>query len=757
MPANRLSSIWTGNAVYMTLFVYIRFLFTFFCRGMGSTDRYYMASFLREIVFYRGTVLFLVLCLSVNNAISQSILDSLKRVYNLQKGEERLKTGMMILQYVSDPEEAMYYAESALNQARELEDSAMIALAWVDLSYIHRQIGDFQTSLNYLNRAFYLANKTGDYQALIESNTGLGSWYYNMDIYDKALEFHVEALKIKEQNNDIRRLASSYNNIGLIFYKISDFDKALDYYQRAVDVKLQTGDTLGTISNHNNIGLVYSEKGDFVRAIEAFNKAIDISKKYERDSELGSIYSGLANVYTTLNEQDSARFFLDKAIQIALQTRLIRLLSTNYYILGKLNAQSGNFNEAIYALSQSQEYAYQLRDKQRIKNNLKLMAEIFGSKGAYDSAYYYQKQFSILEDSIFNERLAKNLANIQIALTEEQNLKVIEAQELQLLKNKQISLFLISIVALSVTLIVVIFSYLYKVSRINLELSKSKKEIERQNEVLARKNRELGQARDTIDDQNRILKDHNISLELKVDERTSELVRSNAELEKVIRELDRFIYKTSHDLRGPIATMQGIINLGKYEFSDAVFLNYLDKLDGVADTMNNVVHRLIEVHETYQKVLSIDLIDPPGEIMAVIKEFKEKSPNGELRITTDLRQDGEWLSDRVLFRSIIENLIRNASLFIEKQDPFIHVSSRIEGGTLILEFEDNGFGIQPGDQDKIFSIFFKGSPKPGGTGLEVYTAKIATEKLSGTISLKNPLKNTVFQVVLPALPQTLST
>jgi signal transduction histidine kinase/Tfp pilus assembly protein PilF len=741
----------------MTLFVYIRSLVSFLCLGMGSTDRYNMASFLREMVFFRGIVLVFVLCFPVNNAKSQSVLDSLRRVYNLQKGEERLKTGMVILQYVSDPDEAMFYAESVLNQARELEDSAMIALAWVDLSYIHRQIGDFQTSLNYLNRAYYLAKKTDDYQALIESYTGLGSWYYNMDIYDKALEYHVEALKIKEQFNDIRRLASSYNNIGLIFYKISDFDKALDYYQRAVDVKLQTGDTLGTISNYNNIGLVHSEKGDFMRAIEAFNKAIDISKKYQRDSELGSIYSGLANVYTTLNEQDSARFFLDKAIHIALQARLFRLLSTNYYILGKLDALSGNFKEAIYALSQSQEHAYQLRDKQRIKNNLKLMAEIFGSMGAYDSAYYYQKQFSVLEDSIFNERLAKNLANIQIALTEEQNLKVIEAQELQLLKNKQISLFLISIVALSVTLIVVIFSYLYKVSRINLELSKSKKEIERQNEVLARKNRELGQARDTIDDQNRILKDHNVSLELKVNERTSELVQSNTELEKVIRELDRFIYKTSHDLRGPIATMQGIINLGKYEFSEANFLNYLDKLDGVADTMNNVVHRLIEVHETYQKVLSIDLIDPPGEIMAVIKEFKEKSPNGELRITTDLRQDGEWLSDRVLFRSIIENLIRNASLFIEKQDPFIHVSSRIEGGNLVLEFEDNGFGIQPGDQDKIFSIFFKGSPKPGGTGLEVYTAKIATEKLSGTISLNNPLKNTIFQVVLPPLPRTLST
>ena len=708
-------------------------------------------NFIIRISFFKVALGLFILIIYQNSAISAPLLDSLKQIYHQQTGMDRLRTCMKIVQSSSDPAEAMYFAESALNLARELEDSAMISLAWVDLSYLYRQKSDYQTSLNYLNRAFYLARKTGDYQALIESYTGLGSWYYNMDIYDKALEYHVEALKLKEQQGDKLRLASSFNNIGLIFYKISDPEKALECYKRAVASKLETGDTASTSSNYNNIGLVYSETGDFVRAIESFTTAIEVAGKYGRQGELGSSYSGLANVYTILNEEDSARFFLDRAIDFAEQARMFRLLSTNYYILAKLNSQNGDYDDAISALEQSQELARLVRDKQRIKNNFKLLAEIFGYKGAYDSAYYYQKQFSVLEDSIFNERLAKNLANIQIALTEEENLKVIEAQELQLLKNKQISLFLISIVLLSVSLIIVIFSYLYKVSKINRELSQSKQKIEKQNEILGAKNRELAEARDTIDEQNRILKDINLSLEQKVDERTGELKRSNAELEKVVKDLDRFIYKTSHDLRGPIATMQGVINLGKHEFRDEKTLDYLTKMEGVAETMNTVVHRLIEVHETYQKTPFLEVIDPATEILNTIHEFQSQITDHSLRITTDLNPNGGWLSDRILFRAIVENLIRNALLFVDKQEPFIHVASRTDDGRLLIEFEDNGFGIQPGDRDKIFSIFFKGSPRPGGTGLEVYTAKIATEKLGGTILLKNPQKNTIFQVILPSL------
>ena len=74
---------------------------------------------------------------------------------------------------------------------------------------------------------------------------------------------------------------------------------------------------------------------------------------------------------------------------------------------------------------------------------------------------------------------------------------------------------------------------------------------------------------------------------------------------------------------------------------------------------------------------------------------------------------------------IIENMLRSALLYKDRGDSMIKIKSEYEDNNLKIILEDNGFGIQPGDEDKVFNIFFKGSPRPGGTGLEVYSAKIA--------------------------------
>jgi len=70
---------------------------------------------------------------------------------------------------------------------------------------------------------------------------------------------------------------------------------------------------------------------------------------------------------------------------------------------------------------------------------------------------------------------------------------------------------------------------------------------------------------------------------------------------------------------------------------------------------------------------------------------------------------------------------------------------------MTILIEDNGYGIKPGDEDKVFNIFFKGSPRSGGTGLELYTTKIAVDKLKGMIRLVKPAKDTVFEIILPVL------
>jgi signal transduction histidine kinase len=356
-----------------------------------------------------------------------------------------------------------------------------------------------------------------------------------------------------------------------------------------------------------------------------------------------------------------------------------------------------------------------------------------------------------MKDSIFNEELANNLENVQIASIEEQSQRRLAIKDETISKGKLLSFFLLSILALSIALIVVIFRNYANINRINRQLSESKNKIQAQKENLEKKNEQLAEAQVTIQKQNDVLKNINIDLDKKVKERTRELDRSNHELEKAVKDLDQFIYKTSHDLRGPIATMQGIINLGVMDAGDERSREYFDTLHKVSNNLNNVLFRLIEVHETYQKKPILEQLDPMEEIMETTNRVSQFSIETDITIITELQANGQWNSDKVLFNLIIENMLRSAMLYKDRGESMIKIKTDYIDGDLKIIFEDNGFGIQPGDEEKVFNIFFKGSPRPGGTGLEVYTAKIAVEKLGGKIKLKKPLKNTIYEITLPTI------
>ena len=96
-------------------------------------------------------------------------------------------------------------------------------------------------------------------------------------------------------------------------------------------------------------------------------------------------------------------------------------------------------------------------------------------------------------------------------------------------------------------------------------------------------------------------------------------------------------------------------------------------------------------------------------------------------------------------------MLNNAFLFSANKEAFVNLT--IQGSkdkSLKIIFEDNGFGILDADINKVFDVFFKGSPRRSGTGLEIYAARVGVEKLKGTIELKKPKDNTIFEINLPS-------
>ncbi len=716
-----------------------------------------------KIGLFRYFIILFSLSFASHNAISQVNIDSLKQVIPFLNGTEKLKA-LEALAYkfsLIDSDEYLKYTLEGFEYARAERDSTFISGFLIELGYLYKENGAYQKSLSNFNRAALIASKIKDKKKLIAAYTGLGSVYQDLSIYDKALEYHSKSLSIKEELGKKSSLNVSYTNIGLIYYKLDDPQKALEYYEKSLNHKMELGDSARCILDYVNIGLAYfavsDEKSD-KKAIESFRQAIKLSTRYKKYRRVGDAYNGIAQVYAENQQYDSARHYLKLSINEINKGKYKKLESSNYYLLAKIDFQEGRYNPALNYLHQSQKLAAILQDKHRIKNNYRLFADIFEAKNMLDSAFQFQKKYSIIKDSIFNTELTNKLANVQIAKIEESSQKKLAVSDEKLSNTKVFSLFLLAVLALSIILIIVIFRNYAHTQKINRQLNESNNEIEAQKKNLVEKNNQLAEAQITIQSQNEVLKNINVNLDNKVKARTLELNQSNCELdrsirelEKAVKDLDQFIYKTSHDLRGPIATMQGIINLGVMEAVDEKSKEYFNTLHNVSNNFNNVLFRLIEVHETYLIKPVIEFLDPRSEIIETTDRISQLSLDKNVTIVTELEANGQWNSDKVLFNVIIENMLRNAMHYKDRRDSTIKIKTAYQDDHLKIIIEDNGFGIQPGDEGKVFNIFFKGSPKPGGTGLEIYTAKIAVEKLKGVISLKKPRKNTIFEILLPVL------
>ncbi|NJN24596.1 MAG: sensor histidine kinase [Cyclobacteriaceae bacterium] len=689
-------------------------------------------------------------------SLAQSRIDSLEEIIPRLKGQKKLEALQKISYELSflDTESYFKYSQQGLEYALAERDSSYLASFLVELGYYYKHKGAYQEALNKFNRSLIICEKIKKYSTLSSAYTGLGSVYYELNLYDRALEYHTKSLAIKELENDGHDLSVSYNNIGLIYYKIDDPLRALEYYEKSLKLKLETKDTANSVINYINIGYAYAEllgEESKNKALEHFKTAIRLANKHNQMFRVGYAYGGISQVFISHYEYDSAKYYLNLSIEESVKNDYKKLESTNYYLLAKIAFQEEKYSLAINYLERSQAQLINLKDKNRIKNNYGLYASIFEARNMLDSAFYYQKKFSLMKDSIFNEELANNLASVQIATIEEQAQRKIADKDERISKGKLFSLFLLSILALSTALIVVIFRNYAQTSRINKQLNESNSKIEAQKKNLEKKNDELAEAQITIQNQNQVLKNINIDLDLKVQERTRELDRSNHELEKAVKDLDQFIYKTSHDLRGPIATMQGIINLGVMECKDPEAVVYFNTLHKVSNNLNNVLYRLIEVHETYQKKPVYEVFDPVKQIMKTANGLYDLSVELNIDIITELLAKDKWRGDVHLFDQIVENMMRSAVQYKDRSESMIKIRSEYVDGQLLLSFEDNGFGIQCGDEDKVFNIFYKGSPRAGGTGLEVYTAKIAVEKMGGTIRLKKARKNTIYEIHLPAI------
>jgi signal transduction histidine kinase len=239
-------------------------------------------------------------------------------------------------------------------------------------------------------------------------------------------------------------------------------------------------------------------------------------------------------------------------------------------------------------------------------------------------------------------------------------------------------------------------------------------------------------------------------LEKMVEERTADLKASNDELAN-------FIYRTSHDIRGPLATLKGVCNVALMDIKDKEAINYLEKIDITSSKLINILARIQNINSIKNYVIrheSIELKKFTDDIL-----LKETGKYEEVSVYNDIPADVKIGSDSSMLMMGLSNIINNAFKFRKRSNnkdderPFVKILFKETPDHNVIQVIDNGAGIQPENLNKIFNLFYKSDPSGNNVdaaGIGLHLAKLAITKIGGTITAGSVHgQNTCFSIKLP--------
>lgn len=218
------------------------------------------------------------------------------------------------------------------------------------------------------------------------------------------------------------------------------------------------------------------------------------------------------------------------------------------------------------------------------------------------------------------------------------------------------------------------------------------------------------------------------------------LINKNKELKKRNLELDRFVYSISHDLRAPLSSVLGVVEIAQEETtlediqaSLKMLKNSVLKLDSfILDILN-----YFRNSRTEAKKEEFNLNDLVMEIIENLKYIGANNRKVDIRLF--IPDDFKIKSDKYRVGFILSNLISNAIRYqnLEAKEPFVEIRAKKSGSKTIINVADNGIGISEEHTPKIFDMFYRVSNASVGSGLGLYIVKESIEKLHGHIELKS--------------------
>lgn len=421
------------------------------------------------------------------------------------------------------------YAEVAVDSKQDTEQVNRLNRQGFGIRFT-----DHEQTLAKGQQALELAQKLNYTYGIAEAYRimGIGEAYAHNSAM--AIADYLNALSYFKRVKDVLGQAKVYNNIGNLYLEL-DYDQSLVYLQKGLAIARQLNNDKLIASAYLNIGNVYQRKKNFNASLDYYNKSRELFVKINDPVNPIIILQNIGVIYYKLKQYDKAEQLLLQANKEAKSKDLNTVIANVDVTLSSLYTEKGMYDTAQKFTDEGIGYAQQTKDAD-------LEAEF--TFNSYQLAFHrknYQQAMSYLYTIYLRDStLQANILSSDLSLMKKQHDQQEKQRESELIierqKNDRVKFWWA--VSASGLLLIVVGLLVGNVKR------KAKT-----NERLTELNSEVSRQKDNLD---RI----NHHLEEIIDERTRDLQVKN-------KKLSEYSSYLSHQIRGPIATLKGLMNLEK--------------------------------------------------------------------------------------------------------------------------------------------------------------------------------------------------
>lgn len=226
----------------------------------------------------------------------------------------------------------------------------------------------------------------------------------------------------------------------------------------------------------------------------------------------------------------------------------------------------------------------------------------------------------------------------------------------------------------------------------------------------------------------------------------------NIQLQKVNAELDRFVYSVSHDLRAPLSSISGLIQLSEKTTDLREIAEYRELMKGRIDRLEQFIRDIIHFSRNARTELITEAVPLKEVIDQTFETLRYIDGAESIHLNNHVADSVRLQTDPSRLQIILFNLISNAIQYSDpyKSRSYIDISHEDLAKQCRLRVSDNGVGIDPNHHERIFDMFYRANGNSQGSGLGLYIVRETLDRLRGTIEVKSVVgQGTEFIITLP--------